>query len=181
MRKCATLRLLAASLLLYGCSLWAQQASPPPGAAAPPAKPQTQSQPETTLRVDVNLVNVFVTVTDEHGAPVGGLAKENFVLREDEHEQKIAVFDKESALPLSIALAIDTSLNRRRPSALRMPSCAQSTPSPSTLSAKSCANPLPDTPRISGASTKASTTSVPALRLRSMMRFIWLRVLSTTA
>jgi Ca-activated chloride channel family protein len=52
-------------------------------------------------------------VTDEHGAPIGGLTKENFVLREDDQEQRIAVFDKESALPLSIALAIDTSLSTR--------------------------------------------------------------------
>lgn len=63
------------------------------------------------MRVDVNLVNVFVTVTDAHGAPIGGLAKENFILKEDEREQKIAVFDKESAVPLSIGLAIDTSLS----------------------------------------------------------------------
>jgi Ca-activated chloride channel family protein len=54
-----------------------------------------------------------VTVTDAHGAPIAGLTKENFVLKEDDHEQRIAVFDKESALPLSIALAIDTSLSTR--------------------------------------------------------------------
>jgi Ca-activated chloride channel family protein len=54
-----------------------------------------------------------VTVTDEHGAPIGGLTKENFVLKEDDQAQRIAVFDKESALPLSIALAIDTSLSTR--------------------------------------------------------------------
>lgn len=76
-------------------------------------KPRIQSEPETTVRVDVKLVNVFVTVTDQHGAPVGGLAKENFVLREDGHEQKIAVFDRESEIPLSIAVAIDTSLSTR--------------------------------------------------------------------
>ena len=83
----------------------------------PPRKirltPERQSEPTTTLRVDVNLVNVFVTVTDAHGAPIGGLTKENFVLKEDDHEQTIKVFDKESALPLSIALAIDTSLSTR--------------------------------------------------------------------
>jgi Ca-activated chloride channel family protein len=77
------------------------------------ARPQRQSEPTTTLRVDVNLVNVFVTVTDSHGSPVGGLKKENFVLKEDDHEQNVAVFDKESALPLSIALSIDTSLSTR--------------------------------------------------------------------
>ena len=70
--------------------------------------------PDTTFKVDVKLVNVFVTVTDEHGAPVASLKKENFQLKEDDLEQKIAVFDKESALPLSIVLAIDTSLSTRK-------------------------------------------------------------------
>jgi Ca-activated chloride channel family protein len=78
-----------------------------------PAQKQSTAQPDTTLKVDVKLVNVYVTVTDAHGAPVAGLKKENFVLQEDGHEQKISVFDKESALPLSIALAIDTSLSTR--------------------------------------------------------------------
>ncbi len=72
------------------------------------------SAPETTLKVDVKLVNVFVTVTDAHGSPVGGLTKENFHLEEDGREQRIAVFDKESALPLSIVLAVDTSLSTRK-------------------------------------------------------------------
>jgi Ca-activated chloride channel family protein len=68
----------------------------------------------TTLKVDVKLVNVFVTVTDEHGAPVAGLKKENFALLEDGKPQTISVFDKESALPLSIVLDIDTSLSTRK-------------------------------------------------------------------
>src|SRR6266568_4706288 len=109
MRKPATILLLTG--LLISVCLWAQS----PAQQSPEQKNQTQterkSEPATTLRVDVNLVNVFVTVTDAHGAPVGGLTKDNFVLKEDDREQKIAVFDKESALPLSIALAIDTSLS----------------------------------------------------------------------
>jgi Ca-activated chloride channel homolog len=67
-----------------------------------------------TLKVDVKLVNVFVTVTDGHGAPVGGLKKEDFALLEDGKPQTISVFDKESALPLSIVLDIDTSLSTRK-------------------------------------------------------------------
>src|ERR1700692_1192943 len=78
-----------------------------------PAQKQSTAQSDTTLKVDVKLVNVYVTVTDAHGAPVAGLKKENFVVKEDGREQKISVFDKESALPLSIALAIDTSLSTR--------------------------------------------------------------------
>jgi Ca-activated chloride channel family protein len=69
---------------------------------------------DTTLKVDVKLVNVFVTVTDEHGAPIAGLKKDNFELAEDDKAQKIAVFDKESALPLNIVMAIDTSLSTRK-------------------------------------------------------------------
>jgi Ca-activated chloride channel family protein len=76
--------------------------------------PLLAEEPETTFKVDVKLVNVFVTVTDARGAPVASLQKENFVLKEDGREQKIAIFSKESALPLSIALAVDTSLSTRK-------------------------------------------------------------------
>ncbi len=73
-----------------------------------------QEEPSTTLKVDVRLVNVFVTVTDQHGAPISHLTKDNFKLSEDGVEQKISVFDKESALPLSIILAVDTSLSTKK-------------------------------------------------------------------
>ena len=69
---------------------------------------------DTTFKVEVKLVNVFVTVTDSRGAPVASLEKQNFELREDGKEQKIAVFGRESALPLSIVLSIDTSLSTRK-------------------------------------------------------------------
>jgi Ca-activated chloride channel homolog len=112
MRKPATILLVICWLSAIS-GLWGQQTPAPNPGEQNSAHSQRQSEPATTLRVDVNLVNVFVTVTDAHGAPIGGLTKENFVLKEDDHEQKIAVFDKESALPLSIALAIDTSLSTR--------------------------------------------------------------------
>jgi Ca-activated chloride channel family protein len=76
--------------------------------------PCNAQEPDTTFKVNVKLVNVFVTVTDEHGAPIASLKKDNFELREDGKEQKISVFDKESALPLSIVLAVDTSLSTRK-------------------------------------------------------------------
>ncbi|MCU1254633.1 MAG: hypothetical protein JWM83_932 [Candidatus Angelobacter sp.] len=77
--------------------------------------PGSQSQKdESTFRVNVRLVNVFTTVTDSRGAPVADLTKDDFQLMEDGVPQTIKVFEKESAIPLSIALAIDTS-----PSTLR--------------------------------------------------------------
>ncbi len=78
------------------------------------SKPAAQDSPAVPIvtppiRVNVKLVNVFVNVTDANGAPVGGLTKDNFILSEDGRPQKIAVFDRESAVPLQIVLAIDTS------------------------------------------------------------------------
>lgn len=85
----------------------------PPSVTRPSATPPEQ-EPSSTLKVEVKLVNVFVTVTDDRGRPVAGLQKESFTLKEDGQEQKLAVFDRESALPLSIVLALDTSLSTRK-------------------------------------------------------------------
>ena len=101
--------LLLLSLCVPFRSLQAQQSAP----QSNPRQAERQSEPATTLKVDVNLVNVYVTVTDAGGSPVGGLTKDNFILKEDDQDQKIAVFDRESAKPISIALAIDTSLSTR--------------------------------------------------------------------
>ncbi|HWG39546.1 MAG TPA: VWA domain-containing protein, partial [Candidatus Acidoferrales bacterium] len=77
--------------------------------------PGLQSQKdESTYRVNVRLVNVFTTVTDSRGAPVADLTKDDFQLFEDGVPQTIKVFEKESAIPLSIALAIDTSPSTMR-------------------------------------------------------------------
>src|SRR5262249_47363085 len=70
--------------------------------------------PGTTFRVDVKLVNVFVTVTDENGAPVANLPKEAFKIYENDVPQKIAVFDRESELPISLVMAVDASLSTRK-------------------------------------------------------------------
>ena len=69
---------------------------------------------ETTLHVDVKLVSVFVNVTDPNGAIVGGLAREDFSIAEDGHPQQIAVFERQSELPLNLTLAIDTSGSVRK-------------------------------------------------------------------
>jgi Ca-activated chloride channel homolog len=118
MRKLVT-SLLTVGLLISGRGLWSQQAPAQQGSTqqktgqAKTEGAQQSEQPQFKIPVDVKLVNVFVTVTDEHGAPIGGLTKDNFILREDGLDEKISVFDRESALPLSIALEIDTSLSTR--------------------------------------------------------------------
>lgn len=80
---------------------------------AAPAQ-DTRQQTEPTYRVNVRLVNVFTTVTDSHGAPVADLTKDDFRILEDGKPQSISVFDKESELPLSIVLEVDTSPSTER-------------------------------------------------------------------
>jgi Ca-activated chloride channel homolog len=82
--------------------------------AAPIAWAQAAGNDGGTLRVNVRLVNVFTTVTDSHGSPVSGLTKDDFKILEDGVPQTISIFDRESELPLSIALEIDTSESTRR-------------------------------------------------------------------
>ena len=101
---------LAVSLLLLLVGTLALAQDRQAGDRIPPGS----QKDEGTFRVDVRLVNVFTTVTDSHGAPVADLAKEDFRLLEDGVPQSIRIFEKESAMPLSIALAIDTSESTRR-------------------------------------------------------------------
>lgn len=67
------------------------------------------SAQDTTLRLDVKLVSVFVNVTDRNGAIVGGLTRDDFALSEDGRPQTITLFERQSELPLNLTLAIDTS------------------------------------------------------------------------
>ncbi|HEY0512076.1 MAG TPA: VWA domain-containing protein, partial [Thermoanaerobaculia bacterium] len=60
-------------------------------------------------RIDVRLVQLAVVVTDAAGKPVPGLPKEAFRVRQDGQEQEIAAFENAGELPLTLALAIDSS------------------------------------------------------------------------
>jgi Ca-activated chloride channel family protein len=94
-----------ASLLLSALPMAAQSAQPTPLQSAAQAP---------TIEVNVRLVNVLTSVEDRAGAPYGGLQKEDFRLMEDGEAQKIAIFEKQSELPLSIVLAMDTSMSTRK-------------------------------------------------------------------
>jgi Ca-activated chloride channel family protein len=76
--------------------------------------PLTLAAQDLTLHVDVKLVNVFVNVIDQDGGIVAGLTREDFALAEDGRPQQIAVFERQSELPLNLTLAIDTSSSVRK-------------------------------------------------------------------
>jgi Ca-activated chloride channel family protein len=66
---------------------------------------------QAPARLSVNVVSVplIVTVTDNKGALITGLKKEDFKIFEDERLQKTDTFVHEADLPLSIALLVDIS------------------------------------------------------------------------
>jgi Ca-activated chloride channel homolog len=87
----------------------AQRASQAPAQTTPrPSAPQTQPD-ETTLAVNVNLVDLLYTVADRKGKFITNLKKEDFRVFEDDKNQVITNFTSETDLPLTIALLVDTS------------------------------------------------------------------------
>jgi Ca-activated chloride channel family protein len=74
-----------------------------------------QEEPEAAknLVVNVDLVNVLFTVTDRKGKLVTDLSKEELKLYEDNKLQSITNFSRETDLPLTIAILIDTSSSIR--------------------------------------------------------------------
>jgi len=76
---------------------------------AAPAMPQEPPAQGQTIKTQVSLVNLFVTVRDKNKRIVGDLKKEDFRIAEDNQEQKIAFYSKEVALPITLALLLDTS------------------------------------------------------------------------
>src|SRR6202049_3249109 len=66
------------------------------------------------IRVNVNLVNVLVSVLDEHNRPAPDLPRDAFQLFEEGAEQKVEVFESETQLPLDLALMIDASLSAHK-------------------------------------------------------------------
>jgi VWFA-related protein len=61
-----------------------------------------------SLKVDVDLVEIHVTVMDGKQRPIGGLLQEHFKVLENRIEQPIAVFKREDSA-LSLGLVIDNS------------------------------------------------------------------------
>jgi Ca-activated chloride channel homolog len=104
---------LCALLCLSGAAT-PQRASDSAAAGPAGAASQPQQKQPPGYRVTVRLVNVFTTVTDDRGAPVAGLGRDDFRVFEDGIPQTISVFGRESELPLSIVLAVDTSLSTMR-------------------------------------------------------------------
>ena len=95
------------------------QATPAPAEpATAPGTPGTPQSPASagipTLRVSVNLVNLFFVVHDKSGKLVPNLTRSDCSVFEDEKPQQLKSFTAQSDLPLSIGILLDTSLSQER-------------------------------------------------------------------
>jgi Ca-activated chloride channel family protein len=78
-------------------------------AVTAPASFRVSGAAQQTLKVNVDLVNVFMTVQDEHGNIVTDLTREDFVVHDDRSPQQIAVFEKNEKVRSALAVLLDTS------------------------------------------------------------------------
>src|SRR5262249_15053518 len=64
---------------------------------------------QQSLKVNVDLVNVFITAQDEHGEFVNNLTRKDFVIYEDGEPKEISIFEKERDVHSAIGILLDTS------------------------------------------------------------------------
>ncbi len=80
---------------------------------APPTQASPSQPPVATLQVTTRVVAISAVVKNKTGEPVGGLTRDDFLLKEDGKEEPIRYFSQGSELPLTIALMVDTSGSQR--------------------------------------------------------------------
>ena len=94
-------------------ALWAATLTLAQQPASAGQKPDEAQQPTETLKVNVNVVQLFFNVKDKHGALIPNLAKDDFEVYEDGKPQTIKYFTAESNLPLTLGIMIDSSGSQR--------------------------------------------------------------------
>ena len=94
------------------------QLAPSPDAApisnAPPPKAEDSDEPVTTLKAEVNLVNLYFSVKDKSGMLMPHLGKDDCSVEEDKTPQKIKNFQAERDQPLTLGILLDTSGSQQR-------------------------------------------------------------------
>lgn len=95
-----------------------QQSAPSQQPASPNQKSDQKSddsqEPTETLKVSVNVVQLFFNVKDKHGALIPNLTKDDFEIAEDGKPQTIKYFTPETNLPLTLGMVIDSSGSQLR-------------------------------------------------------------------
>jgi VWFA-related protein len=121
MRSFARQFLFIAASLATAVALSAQFTPAGPGqqpadqSSQPAANQPQQEDQQSTLKINVDLVNIFFTVKAKKGGQlIPNLEQNNFKIYEDGKEQKISHFSRENDLPLTLGLLIDISASQER-------------------------------------------------------------------
>ncbi len=117
--------------LLFGLpalspATWAQLVPSPdaPPVSAAPA-PAPEEAPAATLKLNVNLVDLFFTVKDKAGNLVPHLTQDDCTVSEDKQPQKLKSFAAETQQPLTLGILLDTSGSQARVLALEQDAGSQ--------------------------------------------------------
>ena len=108
----ASLWLTLAIVLIFSLSALAQNAASP-STSNQQANPGDQDA-AATVKINVEVVQLFFNVKDKHGALIPNLTKDNFDIFEDGAAQTIKYFKAESDLPLTLGILLDTSGSQLR-------------------------------------------------------------------
>lgn len=107
MFKSHVLRLLAVILIsVTGCHILKAQQQP--------SQDSDRDQSLETLKVNVDVVQLFFNVKDKRGALIPNLSKDDFQIFEDGKGQTVKYFKAESDLPLTLGIMIDSSGSQQR-------------------------------------------------------------------
>jgi VWFA-related protein len=69
---------------------------------------------DVTFSTEVKVVNLLANVYGKNGEIVRDLTRDDFLLTEDGRSQTIRYFSRETELPLTLGLLVDTSMSQRR-------------------------------------------------------------------
>ena len=69
-------------------------------------------QDEPTFKSEVKVVNILAAVRNKSGALIGDLTKDDFSVSEDSRPQTISYFARQTDLPLTVGLLVDTSMSQ---------------------------------------------------------------------
>ncbi len=84
----------------------------PLSAQTPNAQPPNQD--DATFSTEVKVVNILATVRTKSGQIINDLTKDDFTVTENKKPEEIRYFSRESDLPLTIGLMVDTSMSQTR-------------------------------------------------------------------
>jgi len=88
--------------------------APEPAATRDQNREDSPGQNEPTFSTDVKVVNILASVRTKKGEIIRDLTREDFSIAESGRPQAVQYFSRETDLPLTLGLMVDTSMSQKR-------------------------------------------------------------------